>query len=87
MQAVKVGVREFRERLASFLETGAPVAITRHGETVGFYIPTRRKPKNEDLSALRAAAAQLDAMIEAAGVTEDDLVEDFKKARRSGRKR
>jgi len=87
MKAVKVGIREFRERLASFLETGAPVAITRHGETVGFYIPTRRKPKNEDLSALRAAAAQLDAMIEAAGVTEDDLVEDFKKARRSSRKR
>ena len=87
MQAVKVGVREFRERLASFPETGAPVAITRHGETVGFYIPTRRKPKNEDLSALRAAAAQLDAMIEAAGVTEDDLVEDFKKARRRSRKR
>jgi len=87
MQAVKVGIREFRERLASFLETGAPLAITRHGETVGFYIPTRRKPKNEDLSALRAAAAQLDAMIEAAGVTEDDLVEDFKKARRSSRKR
>jgi antitoxin (DNA-binding transcriptional repressor) of toxin-antitoxin stability system len=87
MEAVKVGIREFRERLASFLETGAPVAITRHGETVGFYIPTRRKPKNEDLSALRAAAAQLDAMIEAAGVTEDDLAEDFKKARRSSRKR
>jgi antitoxin (DNA-binding transcriptional repressor) of toxin-antitoxin stability system len=87
MQAVKVGVREFRERLASFLETGAPVAITRHGETVGFYIPARHKPKNEDLSALRAAATQLDAMIEAAGVTEDDLVEDFKKARRSSRKR
>jgi antitoxin (DNA-binding transcriptional repressor) of toxin-antitoxin stability system len=87
MQAVKVGIREFRERLASFLETGAPLAITRHGETVGFYIPTRRKPKNEDLSALRAAAAQLDAMIEAAGVTEDDLVEDFKKARRRSRKR
>jgi len=85
-QAVKVGIREFRERLATFLEAGAPVAITRHGETIGFYIPTRRKPKNEDLTALRTAAAQLDAMIEAAGVTEDELVEDFKKARRSGRK-
>jgi antitoxin (DNA-binding transcriptional repressor) of toxin-antitoxin stability system len=87
MQVVKVGIREFRERLASFLEARAPVAITRHGETVGFYIPTRRKPKNQDLSAMRAAAAQLDAMIEAAGVTEDELVEDFKSARRSSRKR
>jgi antitoxin (DNA-binding transcriptional repressor) of toxin-antitoxin stability system len=86
MHAVKVGIREFRERLASFLEAGAPVAVTRHGETVGFYIPTRRKPKNEDLTALKTAAAQLDTMIEAAGATEDDLLEDFKKARRGGRK-
>jgi len=86
MQTVKVGIREFRENLAAYLEAGAPVAITRHGETVGFCIPTRRKPKNEDLTALRRAAAQLDAMIGAAGVTEEDLVEDFKRARRGGRK-
>jgi antitoxin (DNA-binding transcriptional repressor) of toxin-antitoxin stability system len=87
MEAVKVGIREFREKLASFLETGTPVAVTRHGETIGFYIPAQPKPKNEGLTALRAAAAKLDAMIEAAGVTEEDLVEAFKRARRSGRKR
>jgi antitoxin (DNA-binding transcriptional repressor) of toxin-antitoxin stability system len=86
MEAVKVGVREFRQRLASFLEADAPVAITRHGETVGFYIPTRKKPKNEDLTALRTAASRLDAMLEAAGVGEDELVEEFKKARRRSRK-
>ena len=86
MQAVKVGVREFRQRLASFLEADAPVAITRHGETVGFYIPTRRKPKDEDLTALRTAAARLEAMLEAAGVAEDELVEEFKRARRRNRK-
>jgi antitoxin (DNA-binding transcriptional repressor) of toxin-antitoxin stability system len=87
MEAVKVGIREFREKLASFLETGTPVAVTRHGETIGFYIPARSKPKNEDLAALQAAAAKLDAMIAAAGLTEEDLVEDFKRAGRSSRKR
>ncbi len=34
-----VGIREFRGQLSSFLESTTPVAITRHGETVGFYVP------------------------------------------------
>ena len=83
MEPTKVGVREFREKLAYFLEAGKPVAVTRHGETVGFYIPTRRKTVKKDLTALKAAAAQLDAMLEASGITEDELVEDFKRLRRA----
>jgi hypothetical protein len=58
------------------------VAITRHGETVGFYVPVRRKREQADLEALRKAGEQLDAMIAAAGTTEDELVEDFNAARR-----
>ena len=34
MAALKVGVREFRERIASFLESDTPVAVTRRGETL-----------------------------------------------------
>ena len=43
MQAVKVGIREFRENLTAYIESSTPVAITRHGETVGFYVPAPRK--------------------------------------------
>src|SRR5438876_7714681 len=32
MTTIKVGVREFRERIASFLESDTPVAVTRRGE-------------------------------------------------------
>ena len=43
METLKVGIREFREKLASYLlETEVPVAI-RHGDTIGYYIPARRK--------------------------------------------
>jgi antitoxin (DNA-binding transcriptional repressor) of toxin-antitoxin stability system len=84
---VKVGIREFRGKLASFLETGTPVAVTRHGETIGFYVPAQTKPKTESLEALRAAATQLDAVIAAAGVTAEDLVKNFKTARRRTRRR
>ncbi len=60
MSAIKVGVREFRERIASFLESDTPVAVTRRGETLGVYVPTRRKhPKTADLSELKAAADRL----------------------------
>lgn len=86
MQTVKVGIREFREKLASFLESKAPIAVTRHGETIGLYIPTLRKPKDVDLKALKTAAAQLAAMMQKIGVTEDDLVADFKKVRGSTRR-
>jgi antitoxin (DNA-binding transcriptional repressor) of toxin-antitoxin stability system len=77
MQSVRIGIREFRENLASYIESSTPVAITRHGETVGFYVPARRKREQADLEALRKAGEQLDAMIAAAGITEDELVEDF----------
>ena len=86
MQPPKIGIREFRERLATFLEASGPVAITRHGETVGYYIPARPNKTAAHLSALRKAAEQLDALLTASGSSEDDLVNEFKKARRSRRK-
>ncbi len=86
MESVRVGIREFRERLADILESSTPVAITRHGETVGFYVPARPKRRQADLEALRAAGAQIDAMIAKAGTTEDELVHDFKELRRQARK-
>src|SRR5579885_153992 len=86
MEAVRVRVREFRENLAAYLESSTPVAITKHGETVGFYVPAHRKPDQAELEALRAAGRQLDALIAAAGATEDELVADFREAVRHARK-
>ena len=44
----KVGIREFREKLSAYLlESDEVITITRHGETVGYYIPTRRKRSSE----------------------------------------
>ena len=88
MPTAKVGVREFRENLSDYLESAAPVAIMRHGKTLGFYVPTPQRPREEDLAALRRAGEQLDALIASSGATEDELVNEFKtlrKARRAGR--
>ena len=87
MGTVKVGIREFREKLATYLlEAESPVAITRHGDTVGYYIPARRKRTDADRSALKEAAARLQAVLKAEGISDDEVIADFKKWRRSGRK-
>jgi hypothetical protein len=41
--AVEVGVREFREQSARYLESDAPVAVTRRGETLGVYVRRRER--------------------------------------------
>jgi PHD/YefM family antitoxin component YafN of YafNO toxin-antitoxin module len=57
METLKVGIREFPDKLASYLlETDVPVAITLHGDTVGYYIPARRKRAEADRVALKEAA-------------------------------
>ncbi len=87
MEAVKVGIRQFREKLASYLlESDAPVAITRHGDTIGYYIPARRKRSEAERSALREAAARLQKMLAAEGISEEEIVGDFKRWREGRRK-
>lgn len=33
---VRIGVRELRDKLASYMESTVPIEVTRHGQTVGF---------------------------------------------------
>ena len=87
MRTTKVGIREFRENLASYLESKRSVAITRHGATIGIYVPTRPKPSQADLEALRVAGEKMQELIAAVGTTENEIVADFKKARRDRRHR
>ena len=87
METLKVGIREFREKLASYLlESDKPLAITRHGDTVGYYLPARRRRSEAERSALRQAAARLQEMLAAEGITENELIADFKRWRAGRRK-
>jgi len=85
METVKVGMREFRERLADYLESGKPLAITRRGETLGFYIPAQKRSRQAQLEAMRAAAKDLDEMITSWGAAEDELMDEYKEIRRAAR--
>ena len=85
MHTTKVGIREFRENLAVYLEFKTPLSITRHGATIGIYIPTKPEPSQAELEALRVAGEKMQELIAAAGTTEDEIVADFKKLRRERR--
>jgi hypothetical protein len=84
MPAIKVGVREFREQISSFLESDVPVAVTRRGETLGVYVPTPRKSvRKAELAELKDAADRLAAALR--DVDEEEMVADFKQLRRRGK--
>ena len=87
METVKVGMREFRENLAGYLESGRPLAIMRHGETLGFYIPAQKRSRKAQLEAMRAAAKDLDEMIASWGATEDELMEEYTGIRQAAREK
>ncbi|WP_322306336.1 type II toxin-antitoxin system Phd/YefM family antitoxin [Hydrogenophaga sp.] len=84
METTKVGIREFRTDLAGYIASNTPVAITRHGQTVGYFIPTQGQPQ-ADMAALKNAAQILDKLLEAQGVDAEAVVKDFKNARRRAR--
>lgn len=88
METTKLGIREFRMELAGVIASGAPVAVTRHGHTVGYFIPTRG-PVEAELVALKKASKTLDRMLAARGVDVEAVAAEFKVARKqaSPRKR
>lgn len=75
---LKVGMREFRAHLQQYVLTSSPVAITRHGETIGYYIPTKIHTENSDINALKQAATKLDKLLVEYGVSEEELFTDYR---------
>jgi len=77
----KVGVKEFRAHLPSYLESVSPILIIRNGETIGYYNPVHQGRNQAELNALKQVAAKLEAMMSALGASEDDIVAEFKASR------
>lgn len=81
---IRVGSREFRENFAGYLASPAPVAITRHGQTVGYYIPASRNVDEEDLGALKRAVEQLKALLVEHRISEEEVLREFRAQRAQG---
>jgi antitoxin (DNA-binding transcriptional repressor) of toxin-antitoxin stability system len=74
----RVGVRELREKLSLFLESSTPIEVTRHGQTIGFFIPVPKRPSQLEREALLEAGRRLDEELVRLGLKEDELMEEFK---------
>ena len=80
-----VGVAEFRENLSKHLLADAPVAVTKHGLTVGYYIPTHQPVTTDDKRALSDAARQLSELLEQQGLEPEELIKAAQQLRKEGR--
>jgi hypothetical protein len=80
MEATKVGIREFRAGMAEFIASSKPVAVTRHGQTIGYFIPTHGHAE-ADVASLQKASKTLDRLLAAKSVDVEAVVSDFKSAR------
>jgi hypothetical protein len=86
MEATKVGIREFRASMAEFFASSTPVAVTRHGQTIGYFIPTQGQGDAE-IAALKKACKTFDDLLAAQSVDVEEVVTDFKIVRRQANSR
>lgn len=81
----KIGVREFRDNLAKYLNSSSPIAVMRHGQTIGYFLPARQEPAEAEIAGLKRAAEKLDALLQEKGLSEDILVREFRQLREQER--
>jgi antitoxin (DNA-binding transcriptional repressor) of toxin-antitoxin stability system len=76
-----VGIREFRATLADYIDADTPVTVTRHGQTVGLFLPLRR-PSAEALQRMQDAAAKFREIMPLTDKEVEEMVADFDALRR-----
>jgi len=57
--------------------------VTRHGQTIGFYIPVPKRPTQSERDAHLEAGRRMQEKMVRLGITEDELVSDFKTWRKT----
>lgn len=78
-----VGIREFRANLHKYTRQSEPVAITSHGEAIGYYIPASQGATKQELANLLEAVGKISHILKESGVSQEDLMADFHSLRRN----
>jgi hypothetical protein len=71
-----VGVREFRDHATAYLSGSDPVAISKHGKVIGFYIPVQRD-EGEVERALARLGDAVSQVLSETGLSEEELAGMF----------
>ncbi len=84
------GVRELRSDIKGILAMHEPVLVTRHGRVSGVYVPLDdpdRIPDDLRKDIVRVLGEHLSRLLDAAGVSEEAVLDDFEAHRRRRRGR
>jgi hypothetical protein len=75
---------EFHTNLDKYTkQISEPIAITSQDVTVGYYIPTHSAPQKQNLINLLETVHKIVILLKEKGVTEDDIIADFRKLRQN----
>jgi hypothetical protein len=67
-----VGVREFRDRATTYLSGPEPVAVSKHGHVIGFYIPVERD-EDDVRRSLAHLGETVERVLRETGLGEEEL--------------
>ena len=67
-----VGVREFRDHATTYLSGSDPVAVSKHGQVIGFYIPVEAD-REQATRALEQLGRSVEEILAQTGMAEDEL--------------
>lgn len=70
-----IGVREFRDHATQYLSGGDVLAVERHGQPIGFYIPVSPAPAEERQRMVAQLGAAVERLLLESGMSEDELIE------------
>ncbi|MEL6788535.1 MAG: type II toxin-antitoxin system Phd/YefM family antitoxin [Cyanobacteria bacterium J06607_15] len=63
----KVGIGKLRSNLANYLNSNEPIAIVRHGQTIGYYVPATVDESEIEQKSLKQAVSKLDGLLQERG--------------------
>jgi antitoxin (DNA-binding transcriptional repressor) of toxin-antitoxin stability system len=77
-----VGIREFKNQATSMMSAGETLVIERHGKPIGFFVPVTATDRRKGRAALGRLGRAVDDLLDATGLTEDDLAREVAKTHR-----
>jgi hypothetical protein len=78
-----VGIREFRDRTSHYLGSQEVVAVKRHNQIIGFYIPAQPSEQGEILTALSQLEQSLAQLYRESGLDEDSFAQALDLSKRN----
>jgi antitoxin (DNA-binding transcriptional repressor) of toxin-antitoxin stability system len=73
----RVGVREFRDHATQYLAGDEVLAVERHGQPIGFYIPARARRPEASRAAFERLERAIERVLAQTGLSEEEFVRFF----------